>query len=109
MRLVPGRMAGSFFKSRKEWNRVKRHADVHVGSELRPHPSHTLAGGTKTLPRLAFHDQYVLATRFSKMKRDAGSNDSSTNHYHVSRPCHEALILSKRPARISKPDPSATR
>jgi hypothetical protein len=101
-------MAGGLFKSRKEGDRVEGHTDVHVGRELRPHPSHTLAGGTKTLPGLAFHNQYVLATRFSEMKRDAGSNDSSTDHYHVSRPCHEALILSKQPARISKPDQAGT-
>ena len=62
-------------------------------AELRPHPAHTFAGGTETLAGLAFDDQHVLAARFSEMKRDAGSDDSSADDNHVRRPCHEVLIL----------------
>jgi hypothetical protein len=83
-------MAGGFFEAGEERNGINGHADVHVGCELRPHPAHALAGGTKTLASLPFNDQDVLAACFGEMKRDAGSDDSGANDDYIRGLCHEA-------------------
>src|SRR5271166_2389890 len=85
-------MAGVLFKLRKEGDGVERHANVHVGRELRAHAAHALSGGAETGMRLALENENIAAALLSEMVGDARSDDAAAYDYYV-RYSHETLIV----------------
>ncbi|MCG3161882.1 MAG: hypothetical protein JMDDDDMK_03097 [Acidobacteria bacterium] len=85
------RVAGRFFKTREEVNRIERHLDVDRRSELSAHAAHALAGRTESLLLFAFDDQNVRTARFGQVISDARSDDSAADDYDLRCFCHCAL------------------
>ena len=82
---IAGGLSQALVERGVERNRVQRHLDVGLGSELRAHAAHALAGGPFALVRFALHDEHVAATGFRQMPRDARADDSAADNDYFRR------------------------
>src|SRR5947209_19062735 len=85
LRAIPGRVPHHLVKRVEERDGVQRHLDALRGGELRPHAAHALSGGAFTLVRFALENEYVAATGFGQMIRDAGPDNAAADDNDIGR------------------------